>query len=224
VAIHVAQLPVAVAAPDVAVDAYLRSELESQALALFREGIIEVPVLDETALSQHIQNVHAPMDMVAPAIPRMATLGVDEGLIALLGEAASGLANLHEADEASADRARSAAERFLLELLDSHPATTGLFELNGRLDFRFGNRPAEIDLLARRLRLAVELDGSHWHMRDLDSYRRDRRKDWELQRHGYVVLRFLAEDVICRLEEILDTILEAVHYQRQPANLTGDLG
>jgi len=29
-----------------------------------------------------------------------------------------------------------------------------------------------------------------------DSYRRDRTKDWELQRRGFVVLRFLAEDVI----------------------------
>jgi very-short-patch-repair endonuclease len=47
--------------------------------------------------------------------------------------------------------------------------------------------------------------------------RRSRRKDWELQRRGYLVLRFLAEDVVCRLDEILDTILAAVRHRRQPA-------
>ena len=221
--VRLPQLLVAVAAPEAAADAYLRSEPESQALALFREGWIDIPVLDEAAVDQQIQDAQVPMEMAASAIPRVTALGADEGLVSLLSEAARGLANLHEADEASVDRARSAAERFLHELLESHPTTAGLFELNGRLDFRFGNRPAEIDLLARRLHVAVELDGSHWHMRDLDAYRRDRRKDWELQRHGYLVLRFLAEDVIGRLEEILDIILEAVRCRRQSANLTGDL-
>jgi hypothetical protein len=81
---------------------------------------------------------------------------------------------------------------------DSHPATAGLFELNGTLDFRFGPRLAEVDLLARTLRLAAELDGGFWHLRDRECYRRDRRKDWELQRRGFLVLRFLAEDVVYR--------------------------
>ena len=43
-----------------------------------------------------------------------------------------------------------------------------------------------------------------------DGYRRDRTKDWELQRRGFVVLRFLAEDVIPQLEMIRDRILDAV--------------
>jgi len=41
------------------------------------------------------------------------------------------------------------------------------------------------------------------------SARRDRTKDWELQRLGFVVLRFLAEDVIPQLEIIRDRILDA---------------
>jgi very-short-patch-repair endonuclease len=46
-----------------------------------------------------------------------------------------------------------------------------------------------------------------------DQYRRDRRKDWLYQRHGYLVLRFLAEDVVDDLESILATIVEAVAFR-----------
>ena len=48
--------------------------------------------------------------------------------------------------------------------------------------------------------------------------RRSRRKDVELQQHGYLVVRVLAEDIVCRLEEVLDTILAAVVFCRQPAH------
>jgi hypothetical protein len=213
-----------VAAPGTVLDAHLRSAPESQALALLREGVIDAPALDEAEIARKVQEAGALAERVAPAIRQVASCGADEGLAAALGEAAHALASLDGADETSVDQARSAAERFLHELLESHPATAGLFEVNGTLDFRFGPRPAEVDLLARGLNLAVELDGGHWHLEDLDAYRRDRRKDWELQRRGYLVLRFLAEDVVCRLEEILDTILEAVRCRRPPANPTGEQG
>src|SRR5262249_54107878 len=75
--------------------------------------------------------------------------------------------------------------------------------------FSFRPRPAEVDLLCRDPRIAVEIDG-YFHFRDPAGYRRDRTKDWELQRRGYLVLRFLAEDVIPRLEEICDPILDAL--------------
>ncbi len=71
-----------------------------------------------------------------------------------------------------------------------------------------------MDLLARRLFIAVEIDGYH-HFQDPEVYRRDRRKDLALQRHGYVVLRFLAQDVVARLEEILDTISEVISQRRE---------
>lgn len=64
-------------------------------------------------------------------------------------------------------------------------------------------------------RLIIELDGGYYHLQDQTAYRRDRRKDWEYQRHGYLVLRFLSEDVVARLEEILETILAAVAYRRE---------
>jgi very-short-patch-repair endonuclease len=40
----------------------------------------------------------------------------------------------------------------------------------------------------------MELDGAQ-HLADPVAYRRDRRKDPLLQENGYLVLRFLAEDV-----------------------------
>ena len=116
-------------------------------------------------------------------------------------------------DEEDDDRARSAAERFLFDLLDAHPDTAGLFGLNVRLGFCFGPMPAEVDLLAVSLALAVEIDGFH-HFRDPEGYRRDRRKDALLQTQGYLVLRFLADDVVTRTEEIVEAIRAAVAFRR----------
>jgi very-short-patch-repair endonuclease len=68
-------------------------------------------------------------------------------------------------------------------------------------------------LLAERLKLVVEVDGGHYHLNQ-PLYRRDRRKDRLNQRHGCLVPRFLAEDVIDDLEMILTTILAAVALRR----------
>lgn len=45
---------------------------------------------------------------------------------------------------------------------------------------------------------------------DAKAYRSDRRKDVLLQENGYMVLRFLAEDVGKHLDDILDSILRAL--------------
>ena len=109
---------------------------------------------------------------------------------------------------------RSVHERFLFELLESLPETAGLFRPNAELPFRHGPRAGEADLLAERPRVAVEVDGAVYHLHP-EQYRRDRRKDWLYQRHGYVVLRFLAEDVVENLPAVLETIADAV-TQRLP--------
>ena len=70
----------------------------------------------------------------------------------------------------------------------------------------------DVDLLCERSRLAIELDGSQ-HLGYPDAYRRDRRKDTLLQEHGYLVLRFLAEDVGKYLDQVLDAILRALSHQ-----------
>jgi len=70
----------------------------------------------------------------------------------------------------------------------------------------------EIDLLCASSRIAVELDAGQ-HLGDADAYRRDRRKDALLQENGYLILRFLAEDVGKHLDRVLDAILRALLRQ-----------
>ena len=91
--------------------------------------------------------------------------------------------------------ARSAAEAALFEALEATPSTRGRFELNGKLSVRFGPTAAEIDLLSRGDRIAIEIDGVH-HFADPECYRRDRRKDLLMQTQGLLVIRLLAEDVL----------------------------
>jgi very-short-patch-repair endonuclease len=82
--------------------------------------------------------------------------------------------------------------------------------LNADLAIGFDGRGAmEVDMLCEKARLVIELDGDQ-HLADPDAYRRDRRKDALLQAHGYFVLRFLAQDVATRLDDVLDTILRAL--------------
>ncbi len=124
----------------------------------------------------------------------------------------SGRTDVKEAEELG-NRARSAAERFLFSVLQSAKDTKGLFLMNAQLPFRFGALPAEADLLAPELRLVIEVDG-YYHFAEPAAYRRDRRKDALLQAHGYHVLRFLAEDVVDRLETILSEIQDAIAVLR----------
>ena len=111
-------------------------------------------------------------------------------------------------------RARSASEAFLYRRLQTLPATAGRFRLNADLPIAFDNRGRmEVDLLCDELDLVVELDGG-LHLADAEAYRRDRRKDAALQEHGYFVLRFLAEDLGRRLDDVLDTIQRALAHQK----------
>ena len=65
-----------------------------------------------------------------------------------------------------------------------------------------------------RLHLSGRDDRGHDFV--MGVYRRDRRKDLLLQENGYLVLRFLAEDVGKNLDEVPDPILRAlVHRQRK---------
>jgi very-short-patch-repair endonuclease len=108
------------------------------------------------------------------------------------------------------DRARSATEAFLYRRLESLPATNGRFNINAALPIAFdGFGRLEVDLLCDDARVAVELDGAQ-HLADPVAYRRDRRKDQLLQENGYLVLRFLAEDVGKELDLVLDAILRSL--------------
>lgn len=112
-----------------------------------------------------------------------------------------------------ANRARSASEAFLYRRLETLAATNGKFRLNAELPIPFdGWGRMEVDLLCAPSRIAIELDGGQ-HLGDTDAYRRDRRKDALLQENGYLVLRFLAEDVGKHLDQVLDGIFRALSHQ-----------
>ena len=142
----------------------------------------------------------------AGGVRRLARDGVDPPLADLFRR----LTTASPADSPDAARARSSSEAFFFRRLQSLPETRGRFRLNERLPIPFRTQDhVEVDFLDPSARLVVELDGAH-HLADREAYRRDRSKDALLQRHGYFVLRFLAEDVGARLETVLDEILRAL--------------
>jgi superfamily II DNA or RNA helicase/very-short-patch-repair endonuclease len=121
-------------------------------------------------------------------------------------------------EAAGRDRARSATEAFLYRRLETLQETKGHFRLNVALPIAFdGFGTLEVDLLCADARVAVELDGGQ-HLADPVAYRRDRRKDQVLQEDGYLVLRFLAEDVGRELNMVLDAILRALSRRRTVSN------
>jgi very-short-patch-repair endonuclease len=149
----------------------------------------------------------------AASIRRLIRDGVDIPLANLFVHAA----RTPSADARGVDRARSASEAFLFRRLETLPGTADRFQLNADLPIPFDGRGRmEVDFLEKDAALVIELDGEQ-HLADAEAYRRDRRKDRLLQQHGYLVLRFLAEDVGKDLDSVLDTILAAL-VSRRPAN------
>jgi very-short-patch-repair endonuclease len=142
----------------------------------------------------------------AGSVRRLVRDGVDTPLANLFVH----VARPFTPDSEGAARARSASEAFFYRRLETLRETTRRFRLNAELSIPFdGWGRMEVDLLCEDARLVVELDGAQ-HLADPEAYRRDRRKDALLQQNGYMVLRFLAEDLGKRLDYVLDTILAAL--------------
>lgn len=145
----------------------------------------------------------------AASVRRLVRDGVDTPLAHLFVHAAEPVS----LDDQGADRARSASEEFLYKRLLTLPETIERFRLNVELPIPFdGWGRMEVDLLDAESRIAIEIDGAQ-HLLDAETYRRDRRKDVLLQENGYTVLRFLAEDVGKRLDDVLDGILRVLAHR-----------
>lgn len=135
---------------------------------------------------------------------------IRDGVEASLGRLFVGAAGAPRADAEGTARARSASEAFLFRRLETLAATRGRFRLNASLPIPFDNQGGmEVDLLDEGSKLAIEIDGPQ-HLGDAVSYRRDRRKDALLQENGYLVLRFLADDIGRDLDATLDAILRGI--------------
>ena len=139
---------------------------------------------------------------------------VRDGVDVPLGHLFVGAARPVPANAEGAHRARSASEAFLYRRLETLKETKGRFQLNVDLPLPFDGRSRmEVDLLCDDARVVVELDGGQ-HLADATAYRRDRRKDQLLQENGYIVLRFLAEDLAKDLDTVLDAILRSLIHRR----------
>jgi hypothetical protein len=166
-----------------------------------------------------------PSDIVLPSDPvwkrdysgsvrRLVRDGVDTPLASLFVH----VARVVPPDADGANRARSATEAFLFRRLETLIETKGRFGVNVALPIPFdGTGSLEVDLLCVDARVAVELDGAQ-HLADPVAYRRDRRKDQLLQENGYLVLRFLAEDVGKELDMVLDAILRPLRASGQQSS------
>ncbi|MFC1761225.1 DEAD/DEAH box helicase family protein, partial [Planctomycetota bacterium] len=142
----------------------------------------------------------------AASVGRLVRDGVDTTLGNLFVHAARSVTP----DAQGIDRARSASEAFLYRRLETLTETAGRFQLNTKLPIPFdGWGQMEVDLLWPQGRVVIELDGAQ-HLHNPDAYRRDRRKDLLLQENGYLVLRFLTEDIGKHLDTVLDTVLQAL--------------
>ncbi len=172
-------------------------------------------VLPAGAVSGWPADVPLPVDPAwkhdyAASVRRLVRDGVQSSLATLFVDAARPLVP----DAEGVDRARSASEAFLYRRLQTLAITAGRFRLNASLSIPFdGSGGMEVDLLCDKPRLAIELDGPQ-HLGDTVAYRRDRRKDQLLQENGYMVLRFLAEDVAKDLDSVLDAILRVFAWRR----------
>ena len=144
----------------------------------------------------------------AGSVQRLVRDGVDTPLAGLFLQA-TGVPE----DSGGVDRARS-TETFLFRRLETLPETRGRFRLNESLPITLDAAGSiEVALLCADARLAIELDRTEC-LSDTDAYRHDRCKDQLLQENGYLVLRFLAEDVAKALDRVLDTIMNAIGRTR----------
>jgi very-short-patch-repair endonuclease len=160
-------------------------------------------------LPRHAVAVGAPSEIVHRALDSghdsAAMSMARQGLVSLASMVSTTSSSGIASTAASLGRARSRAEQRLYDALARDPRTAGQFELNVQVPIHEQERTVEVDLVAPAAQLAVEIDG-WYHFRDPQGYRRDRVKDVWLQRAGFFVMRFLAEDVEQRLELIVDEI------------------
>ncbi len=178
------------------------------------EGVGYTILLPASAVPGWPADVALPVDPkwkgdYATSVRRLVRDEVDTPLANLFVQAS----RIVPSDAEGANRARSTTEAFLYRRLESLRETAGRFFLNVELPIAFDGRgQMEVDLLCADAQVAVGLDGAQ-HLADADAYRRDRRKDLLLQENGYSVLRFLAEDVGKRLDEVLDAILRMLSHR-----------
>lgn len=160
---------------------------------------------------------HRCVAVVAPGELVTAVLGRARGSAAG-SMARQGLVTLATPANRRPGRGRRRTARALLDALAADPRTRGRFEIDRPIALGEGGLAIDAGLVAMRARIAIEIDGWH-HFHDPEGYVRDRIQDLRLQRAGYFVLRFLAEDVDERLASTVDQIALALASRRAQGGL-----
>jgi hypothetical protein len=70
-----------------------------------------------------------------------------------------------------------------------------------------------LDASLPRFHIGVEMDGWQFHGRTLDGFKKDREKQLEFCRRGWLLFRASNEQVRNDLENVLDAIAEGIEYQ-----------
>jgi hypothetical protein len=134
--------PVAVCCDAALAERTLRVPNPRRELAWLREGWVDVPSLDRRAIGDRVT-----VRLGEATLDRLERDGVSIGLAEKLDRVAQSLAETRTPESES--RARSAAEEFLFERLESIPETAGSFHLNRPLDFNdAGTHPVKKMVMA----------------------------------------------------------------------------
>ena len=139
------------------------------------------------------------------SVRRLCRDGVDVALADLFLRATLALQGRDDGVSVKVD-VKDAALSFLFARLDSLGKSKGMFALNCCLPIPCGTNPyMNVDIWSEKNKLAILLDTQE-AISDISRYRIARREDALLQRNGFRVLRFLAEDVCERLHAVLNEI------------------
>jgi very-short-patch-repair endonuclease len=208
-------LPICLAVAPDAFSKFRSLAPENHAKALLTEcAIVSLDATSPDSAEQPRRRESGFQTDVEPVLRSAAELGADEETLEEVVKIERELALAAQGGgHRQRETARSEAERLFLRMLELCPQTAGLFRLNGKVEIEGWATPQmEIDLLCDSLRIAVELDG-FYHFVDKQRYKLDRKKDFLLQRSGFLVIRLHADDILSNLRENLDTLIAAIKHR-----------
>ncbi len=113
---------------------------------------------------------------------------------------------------------RSKGEMLLADRLKRHPELAGLFRFNVHVPTVRGTNPL-VDLAWEAGRVVVEVDGYYHHSSEA-SFKKDRKRDYELLISGWVVLRLPHDEVVADPDLAVDKIRDVAAFRRASQRLS----
>jgi very-short-patch-repair endonuclease len=112
----------------------------------------------------------------------------------------------------------SPGEQLLAKRLEEDETLCSLFEYNAKIHTVRSNT-IQADLVWHSGKIAVEVDGYHWH-RSRASFSNDRNRDYELLISGYLVLRIPHDEIMNNVETAIRKIRDVVRFRRAELSST----